>query len=269
MKSKSRASAMSSSVIRIVIGVVELVPRVSRARRGRQRRRHQHPPAAAPSSPIRTQRIHARKRTRAHTRGRSTPTPDACAAPYAPSRDRGPTVSEKTTNSTRARASSSSSSSSSSRLSRLPVRWRDARPALVPRRPRAMVATASSCAARRATASADQRLSANMELNDAYAHADVASRPPRARNRAKHARGMFPRRAFASSIAPRDVNAPDGVDSVITLKKTLEKQPRLTRVSASLSPANASVTRARAHKRYTEPCRARATARDGGDGAHG
>jgi len=108
-----------------------------------------------------------------------------------------------------------------------------------------------------------------MELNDAYAHADVASRPPRARNRAKHARGMFPRRAFASSIAPRDVNAPDGVDSVITLKKTLEKQPRLTRVSASLSPANASVTRARAHKKYTEPRRARATARDGGDGAHG
>ena len=268
MKSKSRASAMSSSVIRIVIGVVELVPRVSRARRGRQRRRHQHPPAAAPSSPIRTQRIHARKRTRAHTRGRSTPTPDACAAPYAPSRDRGPTVSEKTTNSTRARVV----------LvvlvvvvapSRLPVRWRDARPALVPRRPRAMVATASSCAARRATASADQRLSANMELNDAYAHADVASRPPRARNRAKRARGMFPRRAFASSIAPRDVNAPDGVDSVITLKKTLEKQPRLTRVSASLSPANASVTRARAHKKYTEPRRARATARDGGDGAHG
>jgi hypothetical protein len=67
----------------------------------------------------------------------------------------------------------------------------------------------------------------------------------------------------------RDVNAPDGVDSVITLKKTLEKQPRLARVSASRAPANASVTRARAHKQYAEPRRARTTARDGGDGAHG
>ena len=170
MKSKSRASALSSSVMRVVIDVVELVPRVSRARRGRQRRRHHHPPAAAPSSPIRTQRIHVRKRTRAHTRARSKPTPDAYAAPYAPSRDRGPTVSDQSTK-LYARASSLS------RLSRLcddATRAPHSSHVALARWSRRRRRAASSCAARRATASADQRLSANTELNDAYARTNVA-----------------------------------------------------------------------------------------------